>query len=78
MEEYLHKYFLGIMTDPEKERFFEELEKDAALKEEFAALQNSIALSGLMEEEGDERMASVKLKELKRMAAKRRTLRLSW
>ena len=78
MEEYLHKYFLGIMTDPEKERFFEELEKDAALKEEFAALQNSMALSGLMEEEGDERMASVKLKELKRMAAKRRTLRLSW
>ena len=35
MEEYLHKYFLGIMTDPEKERFFEELEKDAALKEEW-------------------------------------------
>ena len=53
MEEYLHKYFLGIMTDPEKERFFEELEKDAALKEEFAALQNSMALSGLMEEEGE-------------------------
>ena len=49
MEEYLHNYFLGIMTDSEKERLFKELEKDAALKEEFAALQNSMALSGLME-----------------------------
>ena len=76
MEEYLHNYFLGIMTDSEKERLFKELEKDAALKEEFAALQNSMALSGLMEEEGDKRMAAVKLKELKRMAAKRRVLRL--
>lgn len=78
MEEHLYNYFSGTMTEVEKDSLFREMEKDAALKEEFAALQNAMAVSGLLEKEGDDRMTTIKLKELKQKASRRKNLRISW
>lgn len=78
MEEHLYKYFSGTMTDSEKELLFQELEADPALKDEFADIQNAVAISGLAEKERDGRFAAIKLKELKRTISRRHQLRISW
>lgn len=78
MEEHLYNYFSGTMTESEKDILFRRMEENAALKDEFAALQNAMAFSGLVEREEDDRIAAIKLKELKRTALRRKNFRLSW
>lgn len=78
MKAHLYNYFSGAMTEGEKEDLFRRMESDAAMKDEFAALQNAMALSGLMEKEGDGQLAAARLKQLKRKALRRRNLRISW
>lgn len=78
MEEHLYNYFSGVMTPGEKEDLFRRMESDAAMKDEFAALQNAMALSGLAEKEGDGQLAAARLRQLKQTALRRRNLRLSW
>lgn len=78
MKAHLYNYFSGAMTEGEKEDLFRRMESDAAMKDEFAALQNAMALSGLMEKEGDGQLAAVRLKQLKQKALRRRNLRISW
>ena len=46
MEELLTKYFTGEITRQEKELLFEAMNTDEALRKEFYALQNTIALTG--------------------------------
>lgn len=78
MKAHLYNYFSGAMTEGEKEDLFRRMESDAAMKDEFAALQNAMALSGLTEKEGDEQLAAARLRQLKQTALRRRNLRLSW
>lgn len=78
MKAHLYNYFSGAMTEGEKEDLFRRMESDAAMKDEFAALQNAMALSGLIEKEGDEQLAAARLRQLKQKALRRRTLRISW
>lgn len=78
MKAYLYNYFSGAMTEGEKEDLFRRMESDASMKDEFAALQNAMALSGLMEKKGDEQLATARLRQLKQTALRRRNLRLSW
>lgn len=78
MEEHQYNYFSGTMTDSEKDILFRRMKEDAALKDEFVALQNAMALSGLIEREEDGRVTAIKLNELKRIAMHRKNLRISW
>lgn len=78
MKAHLYNYFSGAMTEGEKEDLFRRMESDAAMKDEFAALQNAMALSGLIEKEGDEQLAAARLRQLKQKALRRWTLRISW
>lgn len=78
MEEHLYNYFSGKITESEKKALFREISEDTTLKDEFAALQNAMALSGLIEKEEDARIVSLKLKELKSTAKRRKNFRISW
>lgn len=78
MEDHLYKYFSGTMTPSEKDALFREMEEDSVLKDEFAALQNSVALAGMLEQEGDEGLAAAGLDELKRTALRRKNLHVMW
>lgn len=53
------------------------MEHDARLKDEMADMQNIMALSGLMDKEGDQKLVAGKIKELERRANKRRVLHIS-
>ena len=77
MKEQLDKYFAGTLTDTEKLNLFREMEHDARLKDEMADMQNIMALSGLMDKEGDQKLVAGKIKELERRANKRRVLHIS-
>ena len=43
MDERFEKYFLSLLSDEEKQQLFEDLEKDAVLKKEFAKAQNFVS-----------------------------------
>jgi ferric-dicitrate binding protein FerR (iron transport regulator) len=75
MHSLLNKYFAGTITDSEKSILFRELEHDAALKEEFAGLQNVMAVSGMVQEKNDSQWAAAKMKELTQTADKRKMRR---
>ena len=77
MKEQLDKYFAGTLTDTEKLNLFREMEHDARLKDEMADMQNIMALSGLMDKGGDQKLVAGKIKELERRANKRRVLHIS-
>lgn len=77
MKEQLDKYFAGTLTDTEKLNLFREMDHDAVLKDDMADMQNLMALSGLMDKEDDHRLAAEKMKELERMANKRKVLRVA-
>ena len=77
MKEQLDKYFAGTLTDTEKLNLFREMEHDARLKDEMANMQNIMALSGLMDREGDQKLVAGKIKELERRANRRRVLHIS-
>lgn len=66
MEELLTKYFTGEITRQEKELLFEAMNTDEALRKEFYALQNTIALTGCLEEEADRDYGSQSYSQFKR------------
>ncbi len=53
MRDLLVNYFAGNITEQEKEVLFLEMERDAALKEDFHAMQNALALTGALPNELD-------------------------
>ena len=77
MKEQFDKYFAGTLTDTEKLNLFREIEQDAVLKDDMADMQNVMALSGLMDKEGDHILVTEKIKELERRTNKRKVLRIS-
>lgn len=54
MNELLEKYFAEITSDAEKQTLFQEIERNADLKEEYVRLQNTVALSVMAGKESDE------------------------
>ena len=78
MKEYLYNYFLGNISDADKEILFSRMEEDEVLRQEFAALQNAAAVSELIEKQGDDRLALAGLQNLKKTALKRKTRRISY
>lgn len=72
MKELFDTYFAGTLTDPEKEELFRMLEQDSSLKEEFARMQNAVALAGLLPKEGDDAWAAGQLKKIRQIRQTRR------
>jgi ferric-dicitrate binding protein FerR (iron transport regulator) len=77
MHPLLNKYFTGTLTDSEKSALFGEMDGNAALKEEFARLQNVMAISSMIYKDNDEQWAAEKIKELMRTSLKRTVRRVS-
>lgn len=65
MDEKIHKYFFGKMTDEEKTQLFSEMEKDMEMKEEFIKIQHNYSLAQMLEQPGDKQFAEAGLKDLK-------------
>ena len=59
MDELLTKYFTGEITAHEKKLLFQAMDTDMALREEFYALQNAIAVTGCLEGEKDTDISEV-------------------
>jgi ferric-dicitrate binding protein FerR (iron transport regulator) len=77
MYSLMNKYFAGTMNDAEKPVLFRELDRNAALKDEFARLQNLMALSVMLHKENDEQWATGKLHVLMRTSFRRAMHRAS-
>ncbi|MDD4514049.1 FecR family protein [Massilibacteroides sp.] len=80
MNELFDKYFAGTISEEEKSLLFSQLSKDESLKEEFARLQNVMAVSGMAYMENDKLYAERKLEEIQRSAANQKMKRayISW
>ena len=76
MDEELYKYFEGTLAEEEKDALFLKLRTDDALKKEFVALQNAVALSSMAARREDNRWSEKRLKELRRTVNKRKNRRL--
>lgn len=66
MNEQLDKYFLGVLSSAEKRELFNHLETHPDEKEEYIRLQNTIAISSLQRQEGDDKWALLKMNELQK------------
>lgn len=64
MKEQIDNYFLGTLSDREKEKLFGRLESDPEAKAEFIRIQNTVTISQLAEQKGDHPWALQKMKEL--------------
>lgn len=64
MKEQLEKYFLGELSDSEKEKLFDQIETDPEMKTEFIRMQNVVTLSKLAGQSHDKEWAKHKIKEL--------------
>lgn len=62
----LDDYFLGELSDAEKHVLFDEIESNENHKSEFIRMQNTVSLSGLFPQKGDEEWSSRMKKELDR------------
>lgn len=70
MDQRLTNFFLGLLSDTEKEQLFSELDANESLREEFAHLQNQFSLANMLSQEGDEEYAADRFNELKARARK--------
>jgi ferric-dicitrate binding protein FerR (iron transport regulator) len=77
MHPLLNKYFAGTITDVEKSILFRESDNNAGLKEEFARLQNIMAISAMIHKENDEQWAAQKMNELMHTSFRRTVRRIS-
>lgn len=75
MKEELYRYFEGFLSEEEKRLLFQQMDVNPDLKKEFAALQNALALSSMLKRQNDGFWSEKRLKELKRMAAKKKERR---
>lgn len=64
MNEQLYKYFLGELSDTDKKELLNRIESNPEDKAEFIRIQNTITISNLGEQNGDNEWASRKMKEL--------------
>lgn len=64
MDEQLDKYFLGELSNREKAALFDQIESCPEKKMEFIRMQNTVAISKLAKQKGDEERAGQKMKEL--------------
>lgn len=64
MDEQLNKYFLGELSDAEKEALFQRIVANEAAKAEFIQMQNTVTLSRLVPQKGDEAWSARKMNEL--------------
>lgn len=64
MNEQLDKYFLGELSDTEKKELLDQIESDSGHKAEFIRMQNTVTISKLGEQKGDNEWASQKMEEL--------------
>ena len=64
MNEQLDKYFLGELSDTEKKDLFDQIESSPEKKAEFIRMQNTVTISKLGEQNGDDKWASLKIEEL--------------
>lgn len=75
MTEKLYRYFEGSLSEEEERILFQQIDGDSELKKEFADLQNTLALSSMLKYQGDGFWSERRLKELKRMSAKKKERR---
>lgn len=64
MNEQLDKYFLGKLSNAEKKAFIDQIESNPDDKTEFIRMQNTVTISKLGEQEGDNTWATRKMEEL--------------
>ena len=55
MNEQLDKYFLGELSDTEKKDLFDQIESSPEKKAEFIRMQNTVTISKLGEQNGDDK-----------------------
>lgn len=73
MNELLERFFSEELTKSEKKELFDQIEVSEENKEEFARVQNTVALSKLFRQEGDKAWMETMRRELdKRIAVKQR------
>ena len=77
MENLLNRYFADSLSDTEKAELFQQIDNDKELKEEFARLQNIMALTGMADNEEDEALIKEKYNNIMQLADKRKLRRLS-
>lgn len=73
MNEQLDKYFLGELSDIEKEALFDRIETNSNEKTEFIRMQNTVAISKLGTQKLDNELATQKMKELGSRINRRQT-----
>lgn len=64
MNEQLDKYFLGELSETEKKALFDQIESTSENKAEFIRMQNTVTISQLAKQNGDNEWAGKKMKEL--------------
>jgi ferric-dicitrate binding protein FerR (iron transport regulator) len=77
MEELLIRYFAGTLSGREKAVLFKQLERDDALRTEYVRLQNLVAVSGMGERAGDERLTAESFRKLRQRIQARRFRRIA-
>jgi len=78
MHELLEKYFVHTITEEDRRALFQEIDNDQSLKDEFANLQNTFAMSGMMGKTTDKAWSQRKKKELDHIIQRRRIRKVSF
>lgn len=73
MNEQLDNYFLGLLSDTEKSELFDRIESSPEDKAEFVRMQNTVTISRLGEQKGDDEWASRKREELNNKISRNRS-----
>lgn len=75
MKEQLDKYFLGELSDTEKEALLDQIESSPENKAEFIRMQNTVTISQLARQKGDNEWAGKKIAELEKQITRKQTKR---
>lgn len=76
MKAQLDRYFLGELSDTEKESLFDQIESSPDHKAEFIRMQNTVTVSQLARQKGDDEWAGRKLAELNTQIDRKQTRRV--
>ena len=76
MKAQLDRYFLGELSDTEKESLFDQIESSPDHKAEFIRMQNTVTVSQLGKQKGDDEWAGRKLAELNTQIDRKQTRRV--
>lgn len=75
MKEQLDKYFLGELSDTEKEALLDQIESSPENKAEFIRMQNTVTISQLGRQKGDNEWAGKKIAELEKQVTRKQAKR---